>query len=104
MVLRWAAAAYLETEQHFRKIIGYRDRWMLQAIQGRQGGAPGAGPGRLKLEGKRKLSQLSTKSGTPSQANAVSQSTMSTGKTCFVTVARPKQKVSEAQTTHPDTR
>jgi transposase-like protein len=31
MVLRWAATAYLETEQHFRKIIGYRDLWMLQA-------------------------------------------------------------------------
>ena len=31
MVLRWAAAAYLETEQRFRKIIGYRDLWILQA-------------------------------------------------------------------------
>jgi hypothetical protein len=29
--LRWAATAYLETEQHFRKILGYRDLWMLQA-------------------------------------------------------------------------
>ena len=33
MVLRWAATAYLETEQNFRKIIGYRDRWMLQAAR-----------------------------------------------------------------------
>ena len=31
MVLRWAATAYLETEQHFRKIIGYRDLWILPA-------------------------------------------------------------------------
>ena len=31
MVLRWAAAAYLETEQRFRKIIGHRDLWILQA-------------------------------------------------------------------------
>ena len=31
VVLRWAAAAYLETEQRFRKIIGYRDLWILQA-------------------------------------------------------------------------
>ena len=31
MVLRWAAAAYLETEQRFRKILGYRDLWILQA-------------------------------------------------------------------------
>ena len=32
MVLRWVATAHLETEQHFRKIISYRDLWMLQAI------------------------------------------------------------------------
>jgi hypothetical protein len=31
IVLRWAAAAYLETEQRFRKIIGYRDLWILPA-------------------------------------------------------------------------
>ena len=24
MVLRWAAAAYLETEKHFRRIMGYK--------------------------------------------------------------------------------
>jgi putative transposase len=34
MVLRWAATAYLETEQHFRRIIGYRDLWILQAALG----------------------------------------------------------------------
>jgi len=31
MVLRWAATAWLETEKHFRKIMGHRDLWMLQA-------------------------------------------------------------------------
>ncbi len=31
MVLRWAAA-YLITERSFRKIQGYRDLWMLQAV------------------------------------------------------------------------
>ena len=30
-VLRWTAAAGLETEKHFRKIMGYRDLWMLEA-------------------------------------------------------------------------
>ena len=31
MVLRWAAAALLITEQNFRRIMGYRDLWMLKA-------------------------------------------------------------------------
>ena len=31
MVLRWAAAPHLETEQRFRKILGYRDLWILPA-------------------------------------------------------------------------
>ena len=31
MVLRWAAASYLDAEKHFRKIIGYEDLWMLRA-------------------------------------------------------------------------
>ena len=31
MALRWAAAAALETERNFRKIIGHEDLWMLQA-------------------------------------------------------------------------
>jgi putative transposase len=31
MVLRWAAASFLDTEKHFRKILGYKDLWMLQA-------------------------------------------------------------------------
>ncbi len=31
MVLRWAAAALLMTEQSFRKIMGYRDLWMQKA-------------------------------------------------------------------------
>ena len=32
MVLRWAAAAALETEKNFRKIIGHQDLWMLKAV------------------------------------------------------------------------
>lgn len=31
MALRWAAAAALETEKNFRKIMGHKDLWMLQA-------------------------------------------------------------------------
>jgi putative transposase len=31
MVLRWMASAYLETEKGFRRIMGYRDLWMLEA-------------------------------------------------------------------------
>ena len=30
MILRWAAAAYLETEMNFRRIMGYRDIWVLK--------------------------------------------------------------------------
>jgi hypothetical protein len=37
MVLRWAAAALLMTEQNFRKIMGYRVLWMLQAALDRKG-------------------------------------------------------------------
>jgi len=32
MVLRWTAAAFLATEKNFRRIQGYNDLWMLQAI------------------------------------------------------------------------
>jgi len=32
MVLRWAAASALQTEKHFRKIMGHRDLWMLKAV------------------------------------------------------------------------
>jgi putative transposase len=35
MVLRWAAAALLMTEKNFRRIMGYRDLWMLKAALGR---------------------------------------------------------------------
>ena len=31
MVLRWAAAAFLITESNFRRIMGCRDLWMLDA-------------------------------------------------------------------------
>jgi putative transposase len=36
MVLRWAAAALLITEQNFRKVMGYRDLWMLKGALGRK--------------------------------------------------------------------
>ena len=32
LVRRWAAAAFLDTEKSFRKIMGYKDLWMLDAI------------------------------------------------------------------------
>jgi putative transposase len=35
MVLRWAAAALLATEKSFRRIMGYKDLWMLKAALGR---------------------------------------------------------------------
>jgi putative transposase len=31
MVQRWAAAAWLATEEHFRRIMGYKQLWMLKA-------------------------------------------------------------------------
>jgi putative transposase len=31
MVLRWFAAGYLETEKHFRRIMGYEQLWVLKA-------------------------------------------------------------------------
>jgi transposase-like protein len=31
MALRWAAAAFVETEKHYRRILGYRELWMLRA-------------------------------------------------------------------------
>ena len=31
MVLRWATTALLATEQHFRRISGHAQMWMLQA-------------------------------------------------------------------------
>jgi hypothetical protein len=32
MVKRWAAAALLDAERSFRRILGYRDLWTLKAI------------------------------------------------------------------------
>ena len=32
MALRWAAAVFLDAEKHFRRIMGYRDLWILKAI------------------------------------------------------------------------
>jgi hypothetical protein len=31
MVLRWAAAAFMATEQRYRRILGYRQLWILKA-------------------------------------------------------------------------
>jgi hypothetical protein len=31
MVRRWVAAAFLKTEKNFRRILGYRDLWMVKA-------------------------------------------------------------------------
>jgi len=36
MVARWAAAAFLDAEENFRKVMGYRDLWMLEAALGRK--------------------------------------------------------------------
>ena len=35
MVERWVASAWLLTEQHFRKILGYQDLWALAVVLGR---------------------------------------------------------------------
>jgi hypothetical protein len=32
MVQRWVAVSLLDAEKSFRKIMGYRDLWMLDAI------------------------------------------------------------------------
>jgi transposase-like protein len=37
MVARWAAAAFLDAEKNFRKVMGYRDLWMLEAALKRKG-------------------------------------------------------------------
>ena len=31
MVLRWAASGFLAAEKNFRRMIGYRDLWILAA-------------------------------------------------------------------------
>ena len=31
MALRWAAGAFIETEKSYRKILGYRQLWVLKA-------------------------------------------------------------------------
>lgn len=35
MVLRWAASGFLATEKNFRRLMGYRDLWILAAALGR---------------------------------------------------------------------
>lgn len=41
MVLRWAAAALLMTEKNFRRIMGYKDLWMLSGTGSKSGIAEG---------------------------------------------------------------
>ena len=36
MVRRWAAAAFLDTEKNFRKIMGYKDLWVLMYLTPRR--------------------------------------------------------------------
>ena len=31
MVVRWAAASFMDAEQNYRRITGYRDLWILKA-------------------------------------------------------------------------
>src|SRR5215468_5513764 len=38
MVQRWAAASFLDTEKNFRRIMGWKDLWQLEAILGRKVG------------------------------------------------------------------
>jgi len=38
MALRWAASAFLEVEKRFRRVMGYRDLWMLESALNEQGG------------------------------------------------------------------
>jgi len=38
MVQRWAAASFLATEKNFRRIMGWKDLWQLEAILGRKVG------------------------------------------------------------------
>jgi len=35
MVLRWAASGFLATESNFRRMMGYRDLWILAVAPGR---------------------------------------------------------------------
>jgi hypothetical protein len=32
----WAAASFLATEKNFRRIVGWKDLWQLEAILGRK--------------------------------------------------------------------
>jgi len=32
MVMRWAAAGFVETEKHYRRIMGYEHLWVLKAF------------------------------------------------------------------------
>jgi len=51
MALRWAAAAYLETEKHFRRIMGHKQLWMLAAVLNDEPSAMSAAVGRIEMPG-----------------------------------------------------
>jgi len=37
MMQRWVAASFLATERNFRRIMGWKDLWQLEAVLGREG-------------------------------------------------------------------
>jgi hypothetical protein len=45
MALRWAATAFVATEKHFRRIMGYKQLWILKSYLG---GAAPVSPHRLR--------------------------------------------------------
>jgi transposase-like protein len=67
MVLRWAAASYVDAERRFRKIIGYEDLWMLRvALEGaRRRRVLTPRRCRRRVWADHAISRLSTANGTP---------------------------------------
>jgi putative transposase len=57
MALRWAAAAALETEKHFRRIMGHGDLWMLKAALDEDSSAGRMADHAVTKEGKNALDQ-----------------------------------------------
>ena len=37
MARRWAASAFLDADKRFRRIMGYRDLWMLRSVLDERG-------------------------------------------------------------------
>ena len=40
MAMRWAAVAFVETEEHYRRIMGYEHLWVLKAFLDEAGEQP----------------------------------------------------------------